>query len=68
MRLTLILIFLIFIPQITHAYIGPALGVGGTILIFLFFLALVLLIFSLIYYPYNFIKKKFLKKKNSDKI
>ena len=66
MQLILILFFFILIPQAVKAYIGPALGIGGTILIFLFFLAIVLVIFALVYYPFIFFKNK-LKKKNEKK-
>ncbi len=54
------LIFLTF-PQIAYAYVGPALGIGAIILLVLFCLAGFILLFSIIYYPIKYIKKKFKK-------
>ena len=55
-----LLIFLIF-PQIAYAYVGPALGIGAVILLVLFCIAGFILVFSIIYYPIKYIKKKFKK-------
>ena len=53
-------LFLIF-PQIAYAYVGPALGIGAIIMLVLFCLAGFILIFSIIYYPIKYLKKKFKK-------
>ncbi len=60
----ILLIFLI-IPSFANAYIGPALGLGAIALTVLFVLALLIILFSIIYYPIKYIKKK-LKKNNID--
>ncbi len=60
----ILLIFLIT-PNFANAYIGPALGLGAIALTVLFVLALLIILFSIIYYPIKFIKKK-LKKNNID--
>ena len=53
--------FLIITPQFANAYVGPALGIGGIILIILFFFASFIIVFSIIYYPIKYIKKKIKK-------
>ncbi len=60
-----ILLILLIIPNFANAYIGPALGLGAIALTVLFVLALLIILFSIIYYPIKFIKKK-LKKNNID--
>ena len=60
MRIILIFLLIIF-PQFANAYVGPALGIGGIILIILFFLATFIILFSIIYYPIKYIKKKIKK-------
>ncbi len=61
----IIIFFLIIIPQFANAYVGPALGLGAIALTILFVLSLFIILFSIIYYPIKFIKKK-LKKNNFD--
>ena len=58
--LILTILFLL-IPNIAQAYIGPALGIGALALALLFILAIIIIVFSIIYYPFKYIKKKIKK-------
>ena len=58
--LILTILFLL-IPNTAQAYIGPALGIGALALALLFILAIIIVVFSIIYYPLQYIKKKIKK-------
>ena len=65
--ITIILITYFSISSHALAYIGPGLGVGAIAVAIGFLISIVILIFSLIYFPIKIIIKKFKNRKKVEK-
>lgn len=59
-----IAVFIIMVPSVCHAYVGPGLGIGVVLATVGALLALLLALFGFLFYPIkNFLKTR-LRKKN----